>query len=258
MINLPKILCRFSIWSRTLMAQNDLIGTIIPGAPRLRALYTWLGTQLLNLSLKIKLTGLENVPPNGPLLVVINHLTFSDPLVVMACLPRTLIPMAKAEIFESWLTGWLMKSGGGIPVHRGEADMTAVKLALRVLKQGGAVLMAPEGTRSPTGQLQPAKDGATLLALRSNAPILPVGVSGSEQWPHYWLRLRRPPVAVSIGPPFWLQPASKRPSREEMAALTTALMYQLAAQLPPAYRGRFDDVAGYQASPEHARLIAPV
>lgn len=239
------------------MAQNDIIGSIIPGNSRLRALYTWLGTILLNLSLKIKTTGMEHVPVNGPLLVVINHLAFSDPLVVMACLPRLLIPMAKAEIFESWLTGWGMKSGGGIPVHRGEADMHAVKLALQVLKQGGAVLMAPEGTRSPTGQLQPAKDGATMLALRSNAAILPVGVSGSEQWPHYWGRLRRPPVRVSVGPPFRLQPTSKRPSREEMTALTIALMYQLAAQLPPEYRGEFQDVAGYQASPEHTRLIAP-
>lgn len=237
------------------MAQNDIIGPIIPGNPRLRAFYTWLGTQLLNLSLKIKTTGLEQVPASGPLLVVINHIAFSDPLVVMSRLPRLLIPMAKAEIFESWLTGWGMKSGGGIPVHRGEADMHAVKLALQVLKQGGAVLMAPEGTRSPTGQLQPAKDGAAMLALRSNAAILPVGVSGSEQWPHYWQRLHRPPVLVSVGPPFRLQSSSKRPSREEMTALTTALMYQLAAQLPPKYRGSFTDVTGYQSSPEYAALI---
>ncbi len=240
------------------MARNEIIGPIVPGSPRLRALYTWLGTQLVNLTLNISAAGLEHTPASGPLLVVVNHITFSDPLVVMARLPRTLIPMAKAEIFENWLTGWALKSGGGIPVHRGEADLSAVKLALRVLNQGGAVLLAPEGTRSPSGQLQPAKDGATMLALRSNAAILPVGVSGIEQMAESWRRRQRRPVRLSVGPPFRLQPASKRPTREEMSALTTALMYQIAAQLPPGYRGSFRDVAGYQASPEHARLIAPL
>ncbi|GAB4440756.1 MAG: lysophospholipid acyltransferase family protein [Anaerolineae bacterium] len=240
------------------MAQNEIIGSTVPGSPRLRALYTWLGTRIINLTLNISASGLEHTPASGPLLVVANHVTFSDPMVVMACLPRTLIPMAKVEIFENRLTGWLMKSGGGIPVHRGEADMSAVKLALSVLKQGGAVLLAPEGTRSHTGQLQPAKDGATMLALRGNAAILPVGVSGIEQARQSWRRLRRPAVRLSVGPPFRLRTAGRRPSREEMSALTTALMFQIAAQLPPEYRGRYSDVDGYQASPEHARLIAPV
>ena len=240
------------------MAQREIIGKIVPGHPWLRVFYTWMGKLAVTALLKISTTGLEHVPTKGPLIVVTNHITFSDPVVIMAKLPRLLVPMAKVEIFEHWLTGWVLRSGGVIPVHRGEADTSAVKLALRVLKQNGVILLAPEGTRSPDGCLQPAKGGAALLALRSRATILPVGVSGSEQSGKFWKRLKRPLVAVSFGPPFTLKSPGKRPSHKELAELTTALMYQIAAQLPPAYRGIFSDVDSYRVSEAHARLIVPL
>ncbi len=133
---------------------------------------------------------------------------------------------------------------GVIPVHRGEGDMNAVKLALRVLKRSGAVLLAPEGTRSPTCQMQPAKDGAVMLALRSNAQIVPIGVTGTHRVKAHWAKLKRPRIQLSVGKPFRLQSLSgnNRLSRSELSAVTEQMMYRLAAQLPPEFRGVYSNV----------------
>jgi len=122
--------------------------------------------------------------------------------------------------------------------------MQSVKSALRILKQGGAVLLAPEGTRSRTYQLQRAKDGAVILALRSNAQILPVGVTGTQRVKTHLLKLKRPPLTFSIGKPFRVEELTSnnsRPSRQEIGTMTTQMMCRLAAQLPPEYRGVYSN-----------------
>ncbi len=195
---------------------------------------------LMKTILRFEVSGAENIPPAGPVIIVINHIAFLDPVMVLGSVPRRVVPMAKAEAFELPVFGLFVKVYGTIPVRRGEADMNAVKYALRCLKNGDIVLMAPEGTRSRNYQLQPAKDGAAVLALRSGAPIVPVGVTGTHRAQVYWRRLQRPPVRLSVGRPFkvrFLDSDNGRPSRRELSEITTEIMYQLAAQLPPEFRG---------------------
>ena len=104
--------------------------------------------------------------------------------------------------------------------------------------------MAPEGTRSSTSQLQPAKDGTATLALRSGAQILPVGVTGTHRVISHLKRFTRVPIHLSIGKPFKLQSSTgnAKISREEMSAITTQMMYRLAAQLPPEFRGVYSNI----------------
>jgi 1-acyl-sn-glycerol-3-phosphate acyltransferase len=99
--------------------------------------------------------------------------------------------------------------------------------------------MAPEGTRSPTYELQPGKEGAALIALRSEATIIPIGITGTHQIKANLTKLQRAPVRLVVGPPFRLRStsASGRVARTETAAMTQAIMHRLARQLPPEFRG---------------------
>lgn len=221
------------------MAQNDLSISVTRRKVLLFILHL-----LMKLLLRCEITGLENVPLTGPLIVIINHIAFLDPVIVQGGFPRVGTPMAKVEAFELPVLGLFVKMYGAIPVRRGEGDMYAVKCALRVLRSGGVVLLAPEGTRSPTYQMQPGKDGAAMLALRSGAPILPVGVTGAHRIKAHWLKLKRSPVHLSVGQPFRLQAPTdhRRVSRTEMTAMTNEIMYRLAVQLPYEYRGVYSNV----------------
>lgn len=195
---------------------------------------------LMRLILRYEITGHENIPTTGPVIIIINHIAFLDPVMVFGSVPRRVVPMAKSEAFDLPFWGLFVKVYGTIPVHRGEGDMSAIKHALRFLKRGEMILMAPEGTRSRTHQMQPARDGASLLALRSGAPVVPIGVTGTHRVKEHWLRLKRPPIHLSVGKPFRVQPPSSgngRFSREEMSAITQEAMYRLATQLPPEFRG---------------------
>lgn len=219
------------------MANEQIVGVAVPGNPAAQRIIYWIGRRLIRLLLRVTISGQDNVPASGPVVVAINHIAFLDPVIVMGELERDAVPLAKIESFSLPIFGLILKLGGAIPVHRGEADTTAIKSALRVLKAGGMVLLAPEGTRSPSYQLQPAKDGAVILALRSQAPLVPVSITGTERVQANWRRLRRPPITITVGAPIYLKPAAKRATREEIAAMTRQLMAQVAAQLPPAYRG---------------------
>lgn len=199
---------------------------------------------LMKVLLRLEVTGLENIPAAGPAVIIINHIAFLDPLIVCAVSPRLVIPMAKKEAFDSLLWRPFLKLYGAIPVQRGEGDTRAVKAALQTLKQQGAILMAPEGTRSPTYQLQPGKEGAAMIALRGTAVIVPIGITGTHRIKAHLTRLQRAPVRLVVGPPFRLRSTSAqgRSHRAETLAMTRELMYRLAGQLPPEFRGVYADL----------------
>jgi cytidylate kinase len=146
--------------------------------------------------------GMEHVPPRGPVLLVSNHSSFLDPPLVGGVCPRQLTFLAKAELFGVPGFGRLIHALNARPVRREGADAAAVRVALRALEQGGALLVFPEGTRGPEGRLREAKPGAALLAVLSGAPVVPVLVRGSGRaWPR-GRRLPRPAkVRVTFGPP---------------------------------------------------------
>jgi 1-acyl-sn-glycerol-3-phosphate acyltransferase len=150
--------------------------------------------------------------------------------------------MSKVEVFDIPLIGFLTRAYGTIPIQRGQGDSRALRQSLQVLREGGVLLISPEGTRSPTYSLQQGKEGMALLAARTGAPIIPVAITGTEQRVRYWRRLRRVPVRILIGNPFYLDPGEERPRRPILRAMTDEAMYQLAATLPPEYRGIYGNL----------------
>jgi 1-acyl-sn-glycerol-3-phosphate acyltransferase len=229
--------CSFAVFPdkhQELMLEGKL-----PGNPTAQKIMLWLLRLLMRLLLRFEITNLENIPPTGPMVVVINHIAWLDPIMVLGGFPRTVIPMTKTEAFNLFLIGQILNIYGAIPVRRGQADLNAIKLALRVLRSGGVVLLAPEGTRSPTRQLQYGKDGAVMIALRSDAAIVPVGVTGTHRVNAHWLKLKRAPVHLSAGKPFRLRPSSIGgcANRTNLEAMTHEVMYRLALQLPEKFRG---------------------
>jgi len=137
---------------------------------------------------RVKREGFENLPEEGPLLVICNHASNADGMLLMAyVVPAMKRPMAwlgKEEALRWPLFGWAMKQNGIFGVRRGAGDLEAFKLAKQVLDEGRVLAIFPEGTRSPSGALQEAKEGATVLAVRSAAPILPIAITGSQRfWP---------------------------------------------------------------------------
>jgi 1-acyl-sn-glycerol-3-phosphate acyltransferase len=186
--------------------------------------------------------GLENVPAEGPALLMINHIAFIDPLVVIHVLPRNIVPLAKAEVFTYRVVGFFPKIWQVIPVHREEVDRRAVQQVFEVLRAGEIVLVAPEGHRGP--QLQRGKEGVAYLASRADVPIVPVGVEGTEGFPalRFTSAWRGPGASVRFGRPFRFRSDFDHASRDQLRQMTDEAMYVLAGLLPPARRGYYHDL----------------
>lgn len=194
------------------------------------------------LLLRLTVGGVENIPTDGPTILMINHINFLDPFVVVASMPREVTAMSKIENFSIPFWGWIFKLYGAIPVRRGEVDRRALKEALAVLKTDTILLIAPEGTRSSHQALQTAHNGLAYIGHRSQATIVPVAITGTPDFGYNVKRLRRTPVNLKVGSPFYLRTDRQRLEREAMTAMTNEAMYQLAALLPPKHRGIYADL----------------
>jgi len=196
---------------------------------------------LLLLLTRWRVRGRENVPSQGPVLVVANHLNLADPPLVGVSLGRKVIFMAKKELFRFRFIGYFIGGFGAFPVHRGQLDRKALYQAEQVLAEGLALVMFPEATRSKNAQLQPAFPGSALIALRSGVPILPVGITGTERIKGVAWLLRRPEIIVNIGQPFYLPPASSKLTKVKLTELTNYIMERIAELLPREYRGNYGE-----------------
>ena len=183
--------------------------------------------------------GKENVPPWGPLIVVANHQSNIDPPLLGASIPRRLFFMAKEGIFVNPLISAFLGSYGAFPLNRDGADIQALRWSLRMLSQDKSLAIFPEGTRSP-GRMKEAIPGIALLATRSQAPLLPVGITGTERLGPLW-RVAFPTgrITVRIGQPFSLPVLEGRLERAQLEALTNMIMQRVAALLPESYRGKY-------------------
>jgi 1-acyl-sn-glycerol-3-phosphate acyltransferase len=194
---------------------------------------------------RVDMAGLDGLPTTGPLIIASNHLSNADPPLI-ACwltpaLGRAVHWMAKQEALEWPIAGPFLKGNGAFGIRRGAADTEAFRLAKRVLEEGRVLGTFPEGTRSPTGRLQQGKEGVTLLAIRTGAPILPVAVWGTDR---FWPRGRKVwrvggRVHLRVGEPFTLERRTVDGKREDLEAVTARLMVRIAELLPEQYRGHY-------------------
>ncbi len=207
--------------------------------PRAYYFFNWVLRILIRALLDLDLRGAENVPREGPVIIAISHSSFIDPVIAGPCIPREVTPMAKAEAFNYPVIGLVLRAYGAFPVRRGEADISAFKTALSILRRNSAIVIAPEGHRSETGKLQRGREGAIMLSVRSGAPILPVAVWGGKGFWSNLAHLRRTKVYWYIGQP--VIPAVQKPTRDQMADMSDELMMWIAEMMPAEIRGYYAD-----------------
>lgn len=201
---------------------------------------------LLVLFARWEVEGASRVPATGPVILVGNHTHIIDPPLVAASTRRQVHPMAKRELFEIPLIGWIFWWLGAFPVRRFAGDMGALRAALAYLRRGEVVLMFPEGTRSRSGALQPALPGAAMVALLAGAPVVPVAITGARiRLPGVffaWMRRRRPHIRIVFGDPIALQQNGENDVASAEAS-TDAVMRRIAALLPEELRGAYGEAS---------------
>ncbi len=233
---------------------TELLAGTVHGWPRVVLMAITLA--MLRPLLRLRLVGDESAPAEGPLLVVSNHLSNADPLLLEAAFPRPLFFMGKAELFRNPVFRWLLLRFGGFPVERGTADRAAIRHAVVVLQAGLALGVYPEGGRSHTGALVKGRPGVGLIALQSGAPVLPIAMTGTEYFPVNGEMPPRRPVAtprgvtIRFGEPFRIPDRvdGRRVTPEEA---TWLIMTRVAELLPARYRGV------YGAGADHDPAIKP-
>ena len=205
---------------------------------------------------KIDVAGLENVPRQGRTSLMINHISYLDPIVVTCSIPfRYTISLSKAENFKIPAISWLLAQWGNYPINRGDYDRRALMQTIALLKSGQLVLMSPEGTRHPQGLL-PAKDGMAYVATKADAVIVPTAICGADDWQRRMKKLRRAYARVIFGKPFRFRTGSRRIPREELSQMSSEAMYQLAKTIPDEYarlRGFYSDLE--KATTQHIEWV---
>jgi 1-acyl-sn-glycerol-3-phosphate acyltransferase len=209
---------------------------------------------ILRVLCRIDASQMARIPSSGPLILVANHISSLEvPIIYTQLQPRPATALAKAETWEHPLFGPLASIWDAIPLHRGEADAEAFRLALEALAQGRILAVAPEGTRSH-GQLQRGLPGVVLLALRSKAPLMPMVYYGHESFRENLRRLRRTDFHVVVGDPFVVDPGAGRVDAERRQAIVDEMMVRLALLLPSEYRGVYAEAVN--RAPIYTRTIS--
>ena len=233
--------------------ERTRLPALTPGLRRRRRFLQGVARAAVRLLTRCEARGLEHIPPQGPLLLTVNHLGDADALVVLAHLPWQPEVLAAMELYDIRPVRWLLNAYGAIWVHRGRPDRRALKAALQALQEERVVALAPEGRQSVTRSLEEGTEGAAFLALKARVPVLPVALTGTED-EHVFghlKRLRRPRVSVTFGPPFTLDdlPNAGPDFRAALQQGTQRIMLAIARLLPPRYQGVYrEQVAALNAT----------
>lgn len=194
---------------------------------------------------RVTVEGIEALPASGPLIIAANHMSNADPPLIggwlAPALGRRPTFLAKDVLFKGPL-GLLIRSLGAEPVKAGGSDIGAYRVAKAILDDGGVVAILPEGTRSYDGVMTQPKPGVSLLATRTGAAVVPVGISGTAQLigrdralPHIGTR-----IILRVGQPFHLSIPTGADRRAALADADTELMRRIAALVEPRHRGAWE------------------
>jgi 1-acyl-sn-glycerol-3-phosphate acyltransferase len=151
---------------------------------------------------QLKVYGRNHVPRRGGVLLVSNHQSYLDPVLVGLYLPRPMSYLAKSELFHNRFFRWLITSLNAFPVRQGAGDVGAVKEMIRRLREGHMLNMYPEGSRTEDGEMRPIEPGAALVVKRAGVPIVPCVIDGSfKAWPKQQKFPKPHRISVMYGPP---------------------------------------------------------
>jgi 1-acyl-sn-glycerol-3-phosphate acyltransferase len=210
-----------------------------------RRLVLFLLRVILRSGAHVEIRGRENIPARGPLIVAINHTSHVDIVVMAASLPYPVEFIALADLLSVPVTRLVLHAYGVIPVHRDQIDRNVLRRALDVLEAGGVLALAPEARMSASGALERARPGVGYLALRSGAPVMPVGITGTDRILRDLKQLHRPQMTVTFGPPSTLSEeiGAIKNRRAQRQAAADEIMVRIARILPPDYRGEYAERA---------------
>ena len=187
---------------------------------------------------RLDVEGLDNVPEKGPFLLIANHQSYLDPVLIQAVLPRPIYTMAKSTQFSDRLTGGLMKRLKSFPVRRFEVDPQAVRITLRHLRAGHGVGIYLEGERTWDNRLQPPRLGTIRLVLKAGVPVIPCGIAGAyEVWPRWDGRIRRGMVRIRFGEALRFPALEDRVARERALPEAREGLVSTLARLAAVERG---------------------
>ncbi len=193
--------------------------------------------------------GVENVPSDGGAVIAPNHVSYMDPPLVAACLPRRTYFMAKRELFEPLLFGELIYSLYAFPVERGSGDRAALRRAIDLVRAGELVIIFPEGTRSRDGTIGEGQLGPAIVAGRAGRPIVPCAILGTDRMlPPGAKFIRRARFYIAFGEPVWVGDGNQRLSRDVLQAATDELMRRIREMHAELKRRRGDQELASQAA----------
>lgn len=175
---------------------------------------------IFNLAFRIKIVGKENIPMDGKLVLCSNHKNNLDPVIISMYFPRKIAWMGKKEIFNNKAIAYIANKLGVFPVNRDEVDIGAVKNALKILKDNRVLGIFPEGTRVKKMNLNNAKAGASLFAIRSKSPVLPIYIEGN-----YKIFSK---IIIHVGKPLYLhENIEGKPTPEQYSELSKHILSQI-------------------------------
>jgi len=187
---------------------------------------------------RLEWQGLEYIPAQGGIIVTTNHMSRLDVALLLLTPTRPDITALVADKYKSHLLfNFMVETAQAIWIDRSKADFSAFAEAVKMIRNGTAMGIAPEGTRSDINMLLEGKPGTILLAQRAGVPIVPVGISGTDTAVRQLLKLQRPHIVARFGPPYNLPPIDRNNKDESLKLLTDEVMCRIAVLLPERYHG---------------------
>lgn len=208
---------------------------------------------VLPLMCDIKVSGVENIPPEGGAVLMMNHISLLDPILCMGAVThRFVIPMSKIENIRNPLFGPFVRWWGAYSINRDEVDRKALMNSIELLKSGQLILIAPEGHRQKHGLITP-KEGFAYIVTKAEAVIVPAAISGAMYWKEELSHIKRPHITVNFGKPFKFKVDGRVP-RDLLPVMMDEAMYQLAAAVTDeTMRGVYSDLS--KATTEHIEFV---